>query len=239
MKLLRPLLGLVCLLLLAPAVAQEAVDPDPWEKLNRPIFVFNERLDQLLLKPAAKGYQFIMPDPAEQGVSNFFSNLRDANATINALLQGRPDGAARAVGRFLLNSTVGVLGIFDVATPLGVEPYRTDFGHTLAMWGLPSGPYVMVPMLGPRTVRSGTGSVFDAFTSVEAGIDDVAVRNSLVGLDLVSSRATLLKAEDLMSGDRYIFIRDAYLQQRRALINGGVVEDDFSDFGDDDWDEDF
>jgi phospholipid-binding lipoprotein MlaA len=220
-------------------MAEDAVDPDPWEGLNRPIFEFNERLDRFLLKPAAKGYQFVMPDPAEKGVSNFFSNLRDANATINALLQARPGGAARAGGRFLLNSTIGVLGIFDVASPMGVEPYRTDFGHTLAVWGLPSGPYVMVPMLGPRTIRSGTGTVFDGMTSVEVAIDDVRLRNSLIGLELVSGRAQLLKAEDLMSGDRYIFIRDAYLQQRRALVNDGVVDDGFSDFGDDDWDEDF
>ena len=97
----------------------------------------------------------------------------------------------------------------------------------------------MVPMLGPRTVRSGTGTVFDALTSVEVSIDDVRLRNSLFGLELIDTRARLLKAEDLMSGDRYIFVRDAYLQQRRALVNDGVVEDDFSDFGDADWDEDF
>jgi len=239
MKLLRPILGVFCLLLLAPAMAQDTANPDPWERFNRPVFVFNERLDQYLLRPTAKGYQAVMPDPAEKGVSNFFSNLRDANATINAVLQGRPRGAARAGGRFLLNSTVGMLGLFDVASRMGVEPYRTDFGHTLALWGLPSGPYVMVPMLGPRTIRSGTGTIFDAMTSVEVAIDDVRLRNSLVGLELVSGRAKLLKAEDLMSGDRYIFIRDAYLQQRRALVNDGAVEDGFSDFGDDEWDEDF
>jgi len=239
MKLLRPILGLFCLLLLAPAMAEEVVNPDPWEGLNRPIFVFNERLDQYLLKPTAQVYQAVMPDPAERGVSNFFSNLRDANSTINAVLQGRPGGAARAGGRFLLNSTIGMLGLFDVASRMGVEPYRTDFGHTLAIWGAPPGPFVMVPLLGPRTVRSGTGTVFDAMTSVEVAIDDVRLRNSLVGLEVVNSRAKLLKAEDLMSGDRYIFIRDAYLQQRRALVSDGAVEDGFSDFGDDEWDEGF
>ncbi|MEQ8802967.1 MlaA family lipoprotein [Haliea sp.] len=239
MKLLRPTLGLLCLLLFAPAMAQDAVNPDPWEGLNRPIFEFNERLDQYLLKPVAKGYQAVLPDPAERGVSNFFSNLRDANSTINAVLQGRPGGAARAGSRFLLNSTIGVLGLFDVASRMGVEPYRTDFGHTLAIWGLPPGPFLMVPMLGPRTVRSGTGTVFDAFTSVEVTIDDVRLRNSLFGLELIDTRARLLKAEELMSGDRYIFVRDAYLQQRRALVNDGVLEDNFSDFGDADWDEDF
>src|SRR5690606_14940539 len=155
---------------------------------------------------------------------------------INAVLQGRPGGAARAGGRFLLNSTIGMLGLFDVASRMGVEPYRTDFGHTLAIWGLPSGPYLVVPALGPRTVRSGTGSIFDGFTSVERTSDDVALRNSLRGLEVIDTRARLLQSEGLMSGDRYIFIRDAYLQRRRALVNDGVVDDGFSDFGDDDWD---
>ncbi len=239
MKLLRPTLGLLCLLLFVPAMAEEPANPDPWEGFNRPIFEFNERLDRYLLKPVAKGYQVVMPDPAERGVTNFFSNLRDANSTLNAVLQGRPGGAVRAGGRFLLNSTVGMLGLFDVATRMGVEPYRTDFGHTLAIWGVPSGPYLMVPVLGPRTVRSGTGTVFDSFASVEMTIDDVSVRNSLRALDVVDSRARLLKAEDLISGDRYIFLRDAYLQQRRALVNDGVVEDSFSDFGEEDWGEEF
>lgn len=239
MKLLRPTLGLLSLFLLAPAMAQDTANPDPWESVNRPLFELNERLDQYFLKPTAKGYQAVMPDPAEKGVSNFFGNLRDANSTINAVLQGRSGGAARAGGRFLLNSTIGMLGLFDVASRMGVEPYRTDFGHTLSIWGLPSGPYLMVPLLGPRTVRSGTGTVFDALTSVEVSIDDVRLRNSMFGTELVNARAKLLRAEDLMSGDRYIFIRDAYLQQRRSLVNDGEVADDFSDFGDDEWDEEF
>lgn len=239
MTMLRPTLGLLCLLLIAPVMAQDTVNPDPWESFNRPVFEFNERLDQYLLKPTARGYQAVMPDPAEKSVGNFFSNLRDANSTINAVLQGRPGGAARAGGRFLLNSTIGMLGLFDVASRMGVEPYRTDFGHTLAIWGVPSGPYVMVPLFGPRTIRSGTGTVFDALTSVEVGIDDVRLRNSMFALDIVNTRAGLLKAEDLMSGDRYIFIRDAYLQQRRSLVSDGVVEDNFSDFGDDEWGDDW
>jgi len=239
MKLLRSTLGLLCLLLCTPVMAQDVANPDPWESFNRSMFELNERLDQYLLKPAAQGYQAVTPDPAEKGVTNFFRNLRDANSTINAVLQGRPGGAARAGGRFLLNSTVGLLGLFDVASRMGVEPYRTDFGHTLAIWGFPSGPYLMVPGLGPRTVTTGVGFIFDSYTSVEMAIDDVRLRNSLTALEVVNNRARLIKAEDLMSGDRYIFIRDAYLQQRRALESDGEVEDSFSDFGDDDWDEDF
>ncbi|MEZ5554872.1 VacJ family lipoprotein [Haliea sp.] len=235
MRFLRPTLLLLCLLSAAPVMASEPVNPDPLEAINRPIFIFNERMDQYLLKPAARGYHAITPDPLEVGVDNFFRNLRDVNTTLNSLLQGRFGGAAQAGGRFLLNSTIGILGLFDVATRMGVEPLRTDFGQTLAVWGVPEGPYLMVPLFGPRTMRSGVGTIFDAYTSVEVAIDDVRLRNSLIGLELVSSRVELLKAEDLISGDRYIFIRDAYLQQRRALVNDGEVEDTFSDFGDEEW----
>lgn len=235
----RSLLLLLCVLATAPVFAQEGPATDPFEAINRPIFEFNDRLDHYVLKPTAQGYQFVMPDVAEQGVTNVFANLRDANAAVNALLQGRPGGLARAGGRFLLNSTIGMLGLFDVATPMGVDRYRTDFGHTLAIWGLPEGPYLVVPLLGSRTVRSGTGSVFDSMTSVEMTLDDPATRNSLRGLEIIDGRARLLKSEDLLSGDRYIFIRDAYLQRRRALVSDGEITDDFSDFGEDDWGEDF
>lgn len=233
-----PRVILLLCLLLSPSLSW-AEDPDPLEAINRPIFVFNEHLDQYFLKPVAQGYQFIMPDPAERGVSNFFDNLRDFNGTLNALLQGRFDRAARNGGRFLLNSTFGVLGLFDVASPMGVERYRTDFGHTLARWGTPEGAYLMVPFFGPRTVRSGIGDIVDTYSSPEAQVDDVRTRNTLFFLDVLDGRVRLLKAEDLMSGDRYIFIRDAYLQQRRALVSDGEVEDNFSDFSDDEWEEDF
>ena len=235
MKFLHPIVLLLCLFGLAPAMAAEPVDTDPLEAINRPIFIFNERMDQYLLKPAARGYHAVTPDPLETGVDNFFRNLRDVNTTLNSILQGRLQGAAQAGGRFLLNSTIGMLGLFDVATRMGIEPLRTDFGQTLAVWGVPEGPYLTVPLFGPRTMRSGVGTVFDAYTSVEVAIDDVRLRNSLIGLELVSSRVELLKAEDLISGDRYIFIRDAYLQQRRALVSDGEVEDSFSDFSDEDW----
>lgn len=236
MLLLRVIL--LCCLVLAPALSG-AEESDPLEALNRPIFVFNDNLDRYFLKPVAEGYQFVMPDPAERGVSNFFDNLRDFNGTLNAVLQGRLGSAARNGGRFLLNSTFGVLGLFDVATPMGVERYRTDFGHTLARWGTPEGAYLVVPFFGPRTVRSGIGDIVDTYSSPEAQVDDVRTRNSLFFLDVVDGRVRLLKAEELMSGDRYIFVRDAYLQQRRALVSDGKVEDSFSDFADDDWDEDF
>ena len=121
---------------------------------------------------------------------------------------------------------------------MGIRPYRTDFGHTLAIWGVPAGPYVMVPLFGPRTFRSGTGTIVDTYASVPTYIDNVPVRNSIWGLELVDGRARLLSADELISGDRYIFVRDAYLQQREAFVNDGEVVDEFSDFGDE-WEEDF
>jgi phospholipid-binding lipoprotein MlaA len=212
---------------------------DPLEAINRPIFAFNNGLDRYVMKPVAQGYDFIMPDFAQRGVGNFFANLYDASSAFNAVLQWRWDGAAQGGGRFLVNSTVGLLGVFDVATPMGISPYRTDFGHTLALWGVDSGPYLMVPLLGPRTLRSGTGTVVDGYTSVPTYISNVPLRNSIFGLELVDGRARLLTADELISGDKYIFVRDAYLQQREMFVNDGVVEDSFSDFEDDAWDEEF
>ncbi len=212
---------------------------DPFEPFNRAMFVFNDQLDRFVLKPVAQGYHFVMPDFAEQGVTNVFSNLYDVTSIANALLQGRFNNAGRVSGRFLVNSTFGLLGLFDVASRMGLEPYNTDFGHTLAIWGVPEGPYLMVPILGPRTLRSGTGSVVDAYLSPQAYVDNVRLRNSLYGTEIVNGRARLLEAEQLMSGDRYIFLRDAYIQQRNVLANDGKMEDSFSDYGDDVWEADF
>ena len=242
MPLNRLILPLLLISLLSPVQAQvleEENNIDPLEAINRPLFVFNNGLDRFLVRPVAQTYHIVMPDIGERGVGNFFANLYDANAAFNALLQWRLDGMIQSGGRFLVNSTAGFLGLIDVATPMGIRPYRTDFGHTLATWGVGSGPYLMVPLFGPRTLRSGTGTIVDVYLSPQAGIDDVRLRNSLWGLELIDGRARLLKAEELMSGDRYIFIRDAYLQQREYFVNDGKVEDNFSDFDDGSWDEEF
>jgi phospholipid-binding lipoprotein MlaA len=244
---MRPFLTILTALLLglSPAVQTEelpgtAPDYDPFESFNRAMFSFNEQLDAYFMKPVAKGYHFVMPDFAEQGVTNVFANLYDANSSFNALLQGRFGNALRGGGRFLVNSTFGILGVFDIATRMGLRPYPTDFGHTLAVWGLPQGPYFMVPLYGPRTLRSGVGSIVDVYATPQAYIDNVRLRNSVFGLELVDSRARLLDAEELISGDRYIFVRDVYLQQRKVLVNEGKVDDSFSDFGEEgNWEEDF
>lgn len=244
MKLLRYLL---VVLLAAPlsvvgqeqAIEQDMKNIDPLESINRPLYAFNNKLDKYLLRPVAKGYDRVMPAPARRGIGNFFANLYDFNSAINGVLQGRLSRAAQSGGRFVVNSTVGVLGLFDVATRLNIPPYRTDFGHTLAIWGVEPGPFIMVPLFGPRTFRSGTGTIFDTFTSVPTYIDNVRLRNSIWGLELIDARARLLKADELVTGDPYIFVRDAYLQTRETFINDGVVQDTFSDFkeGDEEWEE--
>jgi phospholipid-binding lipoprotein MlaA len=210
--------------------AEDKKNVDPFEPMNRALFEFNNQLDRFFLRPVAVGYDYVMPGFAKRGVGNVFANLYDVNAALNAVLQGRFKGALQDSGRFLVNSTIGVVGLFDVATPMGIPVYRTDFGQTLAIWGLDSGPYVMVPLFGPRTMRSGVGTMFDTVMSVPAYIDNVALRNTLWGTELISARASLLSSDELLSGDQYIFVRDAYLQYRDALVNDGEVIDTFSDF---------
>lgn len=241
MTLFRSLMLLFALALsvAVSAAEDEARNVDPLEPFNRTMFSVNNTLDKYLVRPVAVGYDWVMPGFAKRGVGNVFANFYDFNSAINSVLQGRFAGAGQSGGRFLLNSTIGLAGLFDVATPMGVRPYRTDFGHTLSIWGFDSGPYLMVPLFGPRTVRSGTGTIFDAYTSVPTYMPSVALRNSLWGLGLIDGRARLLDADELISGDRYIFVRDAYLSNREALVNDGVIEDDFSDFEDGEDFEDF
>ena len=242
-----PLIRLIfLLLLLLPAsfvqsqVLEEERNIDPLESINRPLFALNNGLDRFLIRPAAQVYHVVMPDIGERGVGNFFANLYDANAAINAVLQWRWEGALQSGGRFLVNSTAGFLGLLDVATPIGIRPYRTYFGHTLARWGVEPGPYLMVPFFGPRTMRGGVGTVVDLYLSPQAYfIDDTTTRYIAYGVELVDTRARLLKSDELISGDKYIFVRDAYLQYRRYYVNDGVIEDSFSDDEEDGWDEEF
>ncbi len=212
---------------------------DPLEPINRPIFAVNDAFDRVALRPVAKGYDFIMPDPAQRSVSNFFANLYDVTSALNAVLQWRWEGALQNSGRVLVNSTIGVVGLFDVASSMGMSTYRTDFGQTLSIWGVPEGPYMMLPLFGPRTMRSGAGTLVDTFTlSVPPQLSNRSLRNTIWATELVHGRARLLDTDDLITGDRYIFVRDAYLQQRSILVNDGKVVDEFSDF-EEPWDEEF
>ncbi|MEM1190339.1 MAG: VacJ family lipoprotein [Pseudomonadota bacterium] len=218
--------------------ASAAVE-DPLEPLNRPIFAVNNTFDRFALRPVAKGYDLVMPDPAQRSVSNFFANLYDVTSALNAMLQWRWEGALRNSGRVLVNSTIGVVGLFDVASSMGMSVYRTDFGQTLSIWGVPEGPYIMLPLFGPRTVRSGAGTLVDTFTlSVPPQLSNRSLRNTLWATELVHGRARLLGTDELITGDRYIFVRDAYLQQRSILVNDGKVVDEFSDF-EEPWDDEF
>jgi phospholipid-binding lipoprotein MlaA len=221
------------------AAAPAAVPNDPFEQINRPLFAFNDALDRFALRPLAKGYDFVVPQRAQRGVGNFFANLNDVASALNAALQWRWAGAMQGGGRVLVNSTLGVGGLFDVATPIGIQPYRTDFGKTLALWGVPEGPYVMLPLLGPRSFRSGAGTLVDTFTlSVPPYVNSKSLRNSLRGVELVHVRTRLLESDELISGDRYLFVRDAYLQQRAVFVNDGDIVDEFSS-SEDSWDEEF
>lgn len=219
---------------------EETKDIDPWEPVNRKIFAFNETVDRWLLRPVASGYDKVMPDAAQRSVTNFIFNIYEWNYMLNALMQGNPEGAATSIGRFMVNTTVGVFGLFDVATKMGIEPQRADFGQTLMTWGVGSGPYVMLPLFGPRTLRSATGYYFDIYTSIPPLTWDTETTYLFWTVELISYRAGLLDYDELITGDRYVFLRSAYLQSRATFLNGGVPpEDDFSDYEDDDWDEDF
>lgn len=212
-----------------------ASEVDPWETMNRGIFAFNDTLDQWVLLPVSKGYQWVTPDPMETGVSNAYANLFEITNIFNSLLQLKFVDACASTGRFLVNSTLGLFGFIDVASDLGLEKRNEDFGQTLGYWGAPSGPYIVVPFFGSRTIRSGVGSLGDMVTDPLWGVSDNTTRWGLVGLRWVSDRASLIQAEELITGDRYTFIRDAYLQRREFLVNDGVVEDDFGE-EDEDWD---
>ena len=222
-----------------PPLPVQTRDIDPWEPVNRKIYWFNDTLDRWLLTPVAKGYKFVMPDMAEQGVSNFIANIYEFNSFYNSLLQGEFAGAAHASGRFVVNSTLGLLGFIDVASSMGITPFRADFGQTLAVWGAPSGPFVMLPVFGPRNVRSAVGYFTDTYTSIPYFLNDQRWAWGFWTVEVIDYRARLLDVEDMVTGDRYIFLRDAYLQRRAAYDARGEVEDSFSDFEQDteDWEE--
>jgi len=230
------LLFLLAIPVVSPAAEENVLaaaghkNMDPWESFNRKMYTFNDTLDRWLLKPVAEGYAFVMPDFAQQGVTNFITNIYGFNSFYNSLLQGELKGATQSGGRFLGNSTVGLAGLLDVATPMGLEPFNADFGQTLAVWGVGTGPFVMMPVIGPRTLRSTTGYFVDTYTSIPALLNDKPIAWTFWTVEIIDYRARLLDVEDLMTGDRYIFMRDAYLQRREAFVNRGVVEDDFSDF---------
>lgn len=209
--------------LAAPATAK---NPDPWEKFNRGIFRFNDTADRYVLKPVAKGYQAITPEIVRIGITNFFSNLRSPLVVMNDLLQGKVKQAGGDTVRFVVNSTVGVVGLVDVAVRLNLPLHDEDFGQTLGVWGVPSGPYFVMPFFGPSSVRDASGFVVDAAANPRRRLIPDEADWILVGIDVVNTRASLLELEGIIQGDRYLFIRDLYLQRREYSVNDGQVGDD-------------
>ena len=228
---------LLILLLSFPIFGEEI--NDPFEDLNRDIFIFNEKLDEKLLKPAALTYRKVTPQFARTGVTNFFNNLKEIDTTINQVLQGEIKYAFNDAGRFVINSTIGLFGLIDVASKMGLEKHEEDFGQTLGVWGFDSGPYIMIPFLGPSNPRDLLSRPISSFLSGTFAMEDNDVKITLVGIDALETRERLLDAETLIIGDKYIFVKDAYIQSREYEINNGSTEDDeFLDdmediFGDD------
>lgn len=239
----RPLL--LALLLLGsagcasvPAETDERSAYDPLEPLNRKVFAFNRATDRVLFRPIARGYDWLLPDPVKTGVGNFFDNLSAPIWVINHLLQGNPGDAARQTGRFLMNSTFGLAGILDPASQNGLARNRARFDQTFGKWGIPSGPYIVVPFLGPNTPRSGVGWYARFQTDIiwNRLDDNRSVRDKLVALEFVDLRYRLLRADRMMEDapDPYIFMREAYRQRVEYEIRGEVALEEEFDFEFDD-----
>lgn len=187
---------------------------DPVEGFNRAMFGFNEGLDKVIIKPVATGYEAVLPSPLQTGVANFFSNIGDLMIGVNNLLQGKPAQAASDAGRVLVNTTMGFLGIIDVASSMGLEKHEEDVGQTFGRWGMGDGAYVVLPFFGPRTARDTLGLVFDVYTDPVSHVDHVPTRNVLLATRIVSDRAELLKADKIIEEaalDKYSYVRDVYL----------------------------
>lgn len=223
----------LCAGLLALALLQGcATGPnprDPFEPFNRSVSRFNEGLDEAIVKPVAQAYQEVLPSPVRTGVNNFFSNLTDAWSMVNNLLQGRLQAAGDSWVRFSVNTTIGLGGVLDWATEMGIERHREDFGKTLGHWGVGTGPYLVLPILGPSTVRDAAALMVDTQGDLVTHVHDVSARNSLYVLRAVDLRASLLRAGEVLDQaalDKYSFTRDAYLQRRGVVLeaNGDAEE---------------
>ena len=215
---------LLVLLFSYPVFGEEI--SDPFEDLNRDIFIFNEKLDEKILKPAAIAYRKVTPQFARSGVTNFFNNLEEIDTTINQVLQGEIKYAFNDAGRFVINTTIGLFGLIDVASKMGFERHEEDFGQTLGVWGIDSGPYIMIPFLGPSNPRDLLSRPISSFLSGTFAMEDDDVKITLVGIDALETRERLLDAESLIIGDKYIFVKDAYVQSREYEINNGSTKDD-------------
>lgn len=215
----------VCTLLAClPGISQAA--GDPIEPLNRGIYAFNDGADRWVIRPTAKAYDKVMPRVVKAGVSNFFDNLATPATAVNQLLQGKPVKSLSDTGRFLVNTVLGVGGLIDVATHAGFAKHDEDFGQTLGVWGAGSGSFLMLPFLGPSTVRDTLGFMVDGVMNPIRYVKPDESRAGVMALYVIDLRVALLGVDQLVTGDEYLFLRDAYLQRRAFLVNDGVTDED-------------
>ena len=221
------LLGLIAAMVGCASIPAgvERSPQDPWEPFNRSVFEFNEGLDAYVLKPVVAGYRFVLPEFVRDGIYNFFSNYSDIYTALYNLLQGKPGDAFNDLMRVVVNTTMGLGGLIDLATSGGLEKHKEDWGQTLGVWGVPSGPYVVLPFFGPSNVRDTFGTAADLESDyLFSFVKNIGVRNSITGLRVVNARNTYYEAGDLLDGaaiDKYSFMRDAYIQRRAYQINEG------------------
>ena len=206
---------------------------DPYEKSNRKVFEFNNKIDKFFLRPVTDFYDKATPEFAQTSITNFFANLDDIRISINNLLQGNVVESMSDITRFFINSIFGLGGFFDVASEMGLEKHSEDFGQTLGKWGAKPGPYLMLPFLGPSTTRDAFTFVGDTALAPALSLDDNAARVGLISLDLINTYSAFTGIADIESKDQYAFLRDAYLERRKYEINDGLSEEDLSN------DEDF
>jgi phospholipid-binding lipoprotein MlaA len=241
----RVALGMICVFGLCACVTlppnSKRVPQDPWESWNRGVYKVNDKLDRAIAKPVTKAYVRVVPSPIRTGVTNFFANLETPTVMVNDALQGKFLAAGNDLGRFLLNSTVGLAGILDPATPAGLARNDEDFGQTLGHWGVHPGPFVELPILGPSDVRDTASRVVDTYTNPRQYIRNSYVSYGLYLPYLVDKRAALLSLDETLKNvfDPYAFVRDAYLQRRAYLVSDGKeTEEPMVDPGDDSSDSD-
>ncbi|MDM0104900.1 VacJ family lipoprotein [Variovorax sp. J22R24] len=227
---LRRVLAVSALILMTGCATGPNANPaDPFEPLNRQVARFNDTVDDAVLKPVATVYQRVLPSPVRTGVNNFFGNLSDVWSFANSVAQLKLQDSAQTFMRVNVNTVFGLGGVLDVATEMGIDRHSEDFGQTLGRWGVPSGPYLVLPLLGPSTVRDTAALVVDVQGDLISVIGDIPVRNSLYALRLVDLRSNLLRASQLLDDaalDRYSFTRDAFLQRRRNEVHDGNLPDD-------------
>ena len=216
---------LIVVMLSAPGAALAEPTPDPLQPFNRAMFTFNDAVDRVFFRPLAVGYRAVLPQPVRNGVNNFFNNLRAPTTLLNDILQGKPKRAQETINRFLVNSTIGLLGFVDIATRLGFPEHQEDYGQTLAVWGIPAGPYIVLPLLGPSTLRDAVGKVPEFYIADPLWEpDDTAVTIARFSVRAVDIRSRLLDLDRVikMQVDPYLFFRETYLQNRqRAILDGG------------------